>query len=44
MDNSLDPAGKASILAVDDTPGNLAPIGARLKGAYPPKVARRPRP
>lgn len=44
MDNSLDPADKASLLTVDDTLGNLAPISARLKGRDPLQVARRTRP
>jgi len=44
MDNTLDPAGQASILAVDDTSANLAPISARLKGKDPLRVARRTRP
>lgn len=43
MDNTLDPADKASFLTVDDTPDNLAPISARLKDSDPPRVARRTR-
>lgn len=44
MDNSLEPAGKASIQTIDDTLDNLAPISARLKGRDQIEAARRTRP
>jgi len=44
MDNTLDPAGQASVPMVDDTPDNLALISPRLKDSHQIKVARRTRP
>lgn len=44
MDNTVDPAGKASIPVVEDTPDNLDLISCRLKDSERFMVARQARP